>query len=64
MRALRKLVLGETVALPVGVGLVLAAALALDAWAGSWWSDFGGFVLLALVVAVLAVALAPAHRRR
>ncbi len=64
MRELRKLVFGETVALPVGVGLVLVFALALDAWAGSWWTDAGGFVLLALVVAVLAVALAPAHRRR
>jgi len=64
MRELRKLVFGETVALPVGVGLVLVVALALDAWAGSWWHDAGGFVLLALVVAVLAVALAPAHRRR
>ena len=64
MRALRKLVFGETVALPVGVGLVLAAGLALEALAGSWWEEAGGFVLLALVVAVLTVALAPAHRRR
>jgi hypothetical protein len=64
MRALRKLILGETVALPVGVGLVLVLALALDAWAGSWWTHDGGFVVLALVVAVLAAALAPAHRRR
>jgi hypothetical protein len=64
MRALRKLIFGETIALPVGVGLLLLFGLALDAWAGSWWPDAGGFILLALVVAVLAVALAPAHRRR
>jgi hypothetical protein len=64
MRAIRKLVFGETVALPVGVALVLLAALALHAWARSWWPEAGGFVLLALVVAVLAAALAPAHRRR
>jgi hypothetical protein len=64
MRALRKLVLGETVALPVGVALVLAAGLVLRDVAGEWWQDDGGFVLLALVVAVLAAALAPAHRRR
>ena len=64
MRALRKLVLGETVALPVGVALVVAAGLVLEAVAGSWWEDAGGFILLALVVAVLAVSLAPAHRRR
>jgi hypothetical protein len=64
MRALRKLVLGETVALPVGVALVVAAGLVLEAVAGSWWEEDGGFVLLVLVVAVLSVALAPAHRRR
>jgi len=64
MRALRKLVLGETVALPVGVALVLAFGLAMEELAGSWWPHAGGFVLLVLAVAVLAVALAPAHRRR
>ena len=64
MRALRKLVLGETVALPVGVALVLACRAGAEAYAGSWWEEDGGFVLLALVVAVLAVSLAPAHRRR
>jgi uncharacterized membrane protein SirB2 len=64
MRALRKLVLGETVALPVGVALVVAAGLVLEAVAGSWWASDGGFVLLFLVVAALAVSLAPAHRRR
>jgi len=64
MRELRKLILGETVALPVGVALVLACALVLHATAESWWPEAGGFVLLALVVVVLTVALAPAHRRR
>ena len=63
MRELRKLILGETVALPVGVALLLLLGLALEERAGSWWPDAGGFVLLALVVAVLAAALAPAHRR-
>ena len=64
MRALRKLVFGETVALPVGVFLVLAVGLALEELAGSWWEEAGGFVLLALVVVVLTVSLAPAHQRR
>jgi hypothetical protein len=64
MRELRKLILGETVALPLGVAVVLATALALHEVAPSWWPDAGGFVLLALVLAVLAVSLAPAHRRR
>jgi hypothetical protein len=64
MRELRKLILGETVALPLGVTMVLATALALHELARSWWPEAGGFVLLALVLAVLAVSLAPAHRRR
>jgi len=64
MRELRKLVLGETIVLPVGVALVLMSALVLYETAPSWWPEAGGFVLLGLVVAVLAVALAPAHRRR
>jgi hypothetical protein len=64
MRALRKLVFGETVALPVGVAVLLGVALVLHAWAPSWWPEVGGFVLLALAVAVLAASLAPAHRRR
>jgi hypothetical protein len=64
MRALRKLVLGETVALPVGVALVLVVGLVLREVGGDWWEDDGGFVLLALVVAVLLVSLAPALRRR
>ena len=64
MRALRKLIFGETVTLPVGVGLVLLAALLLDRLGGDLWQDDGGFVLIALVIAVLAASLAPAHRRR
>jgi hypothetical protein len=64
MRELRKLIFGETIALPVGVGFVLLAALVLNRLGGDLWEDDGGFVLLALVVAVLAVSLAPAHRRR
>jgi hypothetical protein len=64
MRALRKLILGETVALPVGVAVLLGVALALHAWATSWWPEAGGFVVLVLAVAVLAASLAPAHRRR
>jgi hypothetical protein len=62
MRALRKLVLGETVALPLGVALVVVLGLGLQG--RDWWSEDGGFVLLALVVIVLLVSLAPAHRRR
>jgi membrane protein YdbS with pleckstrin-like domain len=64
VRALRKLVLGETWALPIGVALTLAAGLVLDAVAGAeqWWRHGGGFVLLVLVVAALWAAL-PRRRR-
>ena len=45
---LRKLVLGETWALPLGVALTLLAGLALDAAGPGWWRSAGGFVLLAV----------------
>ena len=66
MRALRKLVLGETWTLPLGVLLTLVLALVLDAVAGgsSWWRHAGGFLLLACVLLALAASLAPAWRRR
>lgn len=64
MRALRKLVLGETWSLPAGVLLVLLVALGLHEVARSWWDEAGGFVVLALALLVLSAALAPAHRRR
>jgi membrane associated rhomboid family serine protease len=59
VKALRKLVLGETWALPIGVALTLIAGLVLDALSGdaAWWKHAGGFVLLALVVAALWAAL-------
>ena len=66
MRALRKLVLGETWSLPLGVLATLAVGLTLDWVAGdaAWWEHAGGFVLLACVLAALAISLAPARRRR
>ena len=66
MRALRKLVLGETWTLPLGVLLTLALALVLDAAVGHtpFWRHAGGFLLLACVLTALAVSLAPAWRRR
>jgi hypothetical protein len=64
MRALRKLILGETWTLPVAVAFALAVAGVLRAVSGAhgWWHDAGGFVLLALVLAALAVSLRPARR--
>jgi hypothetical protein len=54
---LRKLVLGETWTLPIGVAATLLAGLALDAAGPGWWHSAGGFVLLAGAVATLAVSL-------
>jgi hypothetical protein len=66
VKALRKLVLGETWTLPLGVLATLALALTLHELAGetAWWRHAGGFVLLACVLAVLTASLAPAFRRR
>jgi hypothetical protein len=57
--ALRKLVLGETWSLPLGVALVLVCGLVLDAAFGDdrWWHHAGGFLLLAGVVATLVLSL-------
>jgi hypothetical protein len=57
MKALRKMVLGETWALPVAVAVVLAGALVLRAVAPEVWDDAGGFLLLAGAVAALSGAL-------
>jgi uncharacterized membrane protein len=59
IRTLRKLVLGETWTLPIGVAVAVGCAAVLRALAGDagWWRDIGGFVLLALVVAALLVAV-------
>jgi hypothetical protein len=61
MKALRKLVLGETWALPIGIAVAVAIAgvLRVVAGPGGWWEQAGGFVLLALLVAAFAVAVVP-----
>jgi membrane protein YdbS with pleckstrin-like domain len=66
MSTLRKLVLGETWVLPIGVALAVGIAGLLSAVAGdaAWWRDGGGFVLLALVVIALLVAVGRPTRGR
>ena len=66
MRALRKVVLGETWSVPLGVLATLAVGLTLNwvADGAGWWVHAGGFILLACVLVVLSVSLAPARRRR
>lgn len=64
MSTLRKLILGETWILPAGLTVALCAAGVLSGLGGEhgWWREGGGFVLLALVLGALAVALRPARR--
>jgi hypothetical protein len=54
---LRKLLLGETWTLPLGVAVTLLAGLALDAAGPGWWQPAGGFVVLAGSLATLAASL-------
>jgi hypothetical protein len=56
---LRKLVLGETWALPIGIFVAVGIAAVVGAAAGSadWWEDSGAFVLLALLGAAFIAGL-------
>jgi hypothetical protein len=64
VRTLRKLVLGETWALPIGIAVAVgvAALVRVVAGPGGWWADAGGFLLLGLLV--LAFVFALGLRRR
>ena len=66
LRQLRKLVLGETWALPIGVALALAVAGIFRAVDGDdgWWQHAGGFILFGLVAVALTGSLAGALRAR
>jgi hypothetical protein len=61
LRELRRLVLGETRILPAGVAVAVGAAAAVRAGVGAdgWWEDAGGFVLMAMLLAVLVVSVRP-----
>lgn len=66
LRQLRKLILGETWSLPLGVAVALAVAGILRAVDGHdhWWHRAGGFLLFAFVVLALTVSLGGAMRAR
>jgi hypothetical protein len=66
VRAVLKLLLGETRILPAAVAVVLACGLVLYAVAREtgWWEHAGGFLLLAGVVAALSASLRGATRGR
>lgn len=66
LRAMRKLVLGETWLLPAGVALALGIAATARGLAGAhgWWPSVGGWVLLGLLVACFCVAVLGSGRAR
>ena len=64
LRTLKKLVLGETWMLPLGIAaVVLACALVVRPLAPHAWGTIGGLVLLAGVVAVLVASVSRGVRR-
>jgi hypothetical protein len=65
VRTLRKLVLGETWTLPVGIALAVGAAGALRLAAGEegWFAHAGGWVLFGGLVLALAASVGRQRRR-
>ena len=64
LRTLKKLILGETWLLPVGIAAVVAAAVLTRALASGAWTHLGGFLLLTGVLAVLTLSVGRAARGR
>jgi hypothetical protein len=66
LRQLRKLILGETWSLPIGVLVSLGIAALIREIAGpdGWWRHGGGYVLFGLVAVALTISLVGALRRR
>lgn len=65
LRILKKLLLGETWLLPLGIAAVIAAAaLVIRPFAPAQWEHLGGFVLLSGVLGVLVVSVARVARQR
>jgi hypothetical protein len=59
---LRKLLLGETWVLPVGLAAVVCGCLVVRHLLGEGWDQAGGFVLLAGVAVVLVLSVATSGR--
>lgn len=64
LRVLKKLLLGETWLLPLGVGAAVILSLALRALLGDAWHHAGGFILLAAVTAALMLSVVASARPR
>jgi hypothetical protein len=61
LRILKKLLLGETWILPIGLAITLAAGALLRP---SDWQRVGGFLLLGGVLVVLLASVSSSSRRR
>jgi hypothetical protein len=62
---IRKLLLGETWSLPLGIAAAVgAAAVTRGLTPREWWSHDGGFVLLGLLLGALTLSLTGALWRR
>jgi hypothetical protein len=64
LRALKKLLLGETWLLPAGVAVAIGASVLVRHLLGDRWHDVGGFVLLAGVAVALLASVAVSSRPR
>ncbi len=64
LRTVRKLVLGETWALPAGVVLAVGLGALLQAITDGahWWRAAGGAVLVVLLLAALALSVRSSSR--
>ena len=58
LRALKKLLLGETWSLPLGLALALLTCVLARSFLSTAWEDIGGFVLLAAVAVALVLSVA------
>ena len=63
LRTLKKLLLGETWTLPIGVAVTLAGAALLRSLAPDVWSHLGGLALALAVLVVLYIGVARSARR-
>jgi hypothetical protein len=63
LRTLKKLLLGETWILPIGIAVTLAGGAVLRALAGDIWEHAGGFAMLAGVLVALAASVEISVRR-
>jgi hypothetical protein len=63
LRTLKKLLLGETWILPIGLAAAFAVAATMRSLAPAAWSHLGGLTLAGAVLLVLYAAVARSARR-